>query len=97
MTRFWISLEEGIEWVFKALEESKGGETYISKIPSFKITNLAKAMLPECKLKHVGIREGEKLHEVMITKDDSRTTFEYEKHHIIYPHFDWWNKENYFT
>lgn len=97
MTRFWISLEEGIDLVLKALEESKGGETYISKIPSFKITDLAEAMLPGCKLKHVGIREGEKLHEVMVTKDDSRTTYEYEKHYIIYPHFDWWNKENYFT
>ena len=97
MTRFWISLEEGIDLVLKALEESKGGETYISKIPSFKITDLAEAMLPGCKLKHVGIREGEKLHEVMVTKDDSRTTYEYEKHYIIYPHFDWWNKESYFT
>ena len=82
MTRFWISLEEGIDLVLKALEESKGGETYISKIPSFKITDLAEAMLPGCKLKHVGIREGEKLHEVMVTKDDSRTTYEYEKHYI---------------
>ena len=76
MTRFWISLEEGIDLVLKALEESKGGETYISKIPSFKITDLAEAMLPGCKLKHVGIREGEKLHEEMVTKDDSRTTYE---------------------
>jgi len=91
MTRFWITLEEGVELVFKALEESRGGETYISKIPSFKITDLAKAMLPECTLKEVGIREGEKIHEVMITKDDSRNTYEYEKHYIIYPHFDWWN------
>jgi UDP-N-acetylglucosamine 4,6-dehydratase (inverting) len=91
MTRFWITLEEGVELVFKALEESRGGETYISKIPSFKITDLAKAMLPDCTLKEVGIREGEKIHEVMITKDDSRNTYEYEKHYIIYPHFDWWN------
>lgn len=97
MTRFWITLEEGVELVFKALEESKGGETYISKIPSFKITDLAKAMLPNCKLKEVGIREGEKLHEVMVTKDDSRMTFEYEKHYIVYPHFDWWNSERFFT
>lgn len=62
MTRFWITLEDGVELVFKALEESKGGETYISKIPSFKITDLAKAMLVDCELKEVGIREGEKLH-----------------------------------
>lgn len=97
MTRFWISLEEGINLVIKALNESKGGETYISKIPSFKIVDLAKAMLPDCSLKNVGIREGEKLHEVMITKDDSRTTYEYEQHYIIYPQLEWWNKENYFT
>ncbi|ABW20046.1 UDP-N-acetylglucosamine 4,6-dehydratase (inverting) [Alkaliphilus oremlandii] len=97
MSRFWITLEEGVELVFKALEESKGGETYISKIPSFKITDLAKAMLPNCNLKEVGIREGEKLHEVMVTKDDSRTTYEYDKHYIVYPHFDWWNVKNYFT
>lgn len=97
MTRFWITLEEGVELVFKALTESKGGETYISKIPSFKITDLAKAMLPDCKLKEIGIREGEKLHEVMITKDDSRMTYEYEKHYIIYPQFNWWSNERYFT
>lgn len=97
MTRFWITLEQGVELVFKALEESKGGETYISKIPSFKITDLAKAMLSDCKMKEVGIREGEKLHEVMITKDDSRTTYEYENHYIIYPHFDWWDFEKHFT
>ncbi|WP_142414613.1 UDP-N-acetylglucosamine 4,6-dehydratase (inverting) [Hathewaya massiliensis] len=97
MTRFWITLEQGVDLVFKALEESKGGETYISKIPSFKITDLAEAMLPNCKLKEVGIREGEKLHEVMVTKDDSRYTYEYPKHYIVYPHFDWWNTEKYFT
>jgi len=97
MTRFWITLEQGVELVLKALEESRGGETYISKIPSFKITDLAKAMLKDCKLKEVGIREGEKLHEVMITRDDSRNTYEYEKHYIIYPHFDWWSSQRYFT
>ena len=90
MTRFWITLEQGVELVFKALEESNGGETYISKIPSFYITDLAKAMLPEGGIKEIGIREGEKLHEVMVTKDDSYLTYEYEKHYIIYPHFEWW-------
>ncbi len=91
MTRFWITLDQGVELVYKALEEAVGGETYISKIPSFKITDLAKAMLPECELKEVGIREGEKIHEVMVTKDDSRFTMEFDKHFIIIPHFDWWN------
>jgi UDP-N-acetylglucosamine 4,6-dehydratase (inverting) len=97
MTRFWITLEQGVELVFKALSESKGGETYISKIPSFKITELADAMLPGAKIKEIGIREGEKLHEVMITKDDSRSTYEYEKHYIIYPNFEWWDVKRYFT
>lgn len=93
MTRFWITLEQGVELVFKALEESNGGEVYISKIPSFRINDLAKAMLPNAKLKNIGIREGEKLHEVMITKEDSFRTYEYDKHFIIHPHFDWWKSD----
>jgi UDP-N-acetylglucosamine 4,6-dehydratase (inverting) len=97
MTRFWINLEQGVQLVLKALGESKGGETYISKIPSFKITDLAKAMLPGCELEEVGIREGEKLHEVMVAKEDSPHTFEYDKHYIIYPHMEWWSMEDHFT
>ena len=92
MTRFWISLEQGVELVIKALEEAKGGETFISKIPSFKITDLAQAMLPGCEMPEVGIREGEKLHEVMVTREDSMFTYEYDKHYIVYPHFEWWNR-----
>ncbi len=93
MTRFWITLEQGVNLVFKALEESKGGETYISKIPSFHIGDLAKAMLPECTIDEFGIREGEKLHEVMVTKDDSRSTYEYDKHYIVYPNYTWHDKQ----
>lgn len=92
MTRFWITLEQGVELVFKALAESEGGETYISKIPSFHISDLAEAMLPGCKIKEIGIREGEKLHEVMVTKDDCRSTYEFDKHYIIYPYFEWWDE-----
>lgn len=91
MSRFWITLEEGVELVFKALSESQGGETYISKIPSFFIGDLAKAILPSATIKEIGIREGEKLHEVMVTKDDSRTTYEFDKHYVIFPHFEWWD------
>ena len=91
MTRFWISLDEGVQLVIKALSEAKGGETFISKIPSFKITDLAQAILPGCEMPEVGIREGEKLHEVMVTKEDSMLTYEYDKHFIVYPHFEWWN------
>ena len=92
MTRFWISLEQGVELVIKALDESRGGETFISKIPSFKVVDLAEAMLPGCHKPEVGIREGEKLHEIMVTREDSLFTYEYDKHYIIYPHYDWWEK-----
>lgn len=91
MTRFWITLDQGVDLVFKALEESMGGETYISKIPSFHITDLAEAMLPGAQIREIGIREGEKLHEVMVTKDDYRNTYEFDKHYVIYPNFEWWD------
>lgn len=93
MTRFWISLQQGVELVIKALEEAKGGETFISKIPSFKITDLAQAMLPGCEMPEVGIREGEKLHEIMVTVEDSMNTYEYDKHFIIYPQMVWDDKK----
>lgn len=93
MTRFWISLRQGVELVIKALEEAKGGETFISKIPSFKLTDLAQAMLPGCQMPEVGIREGEKLHEIMVTVEDSFTTYEYEKYFVIYPQMVWSDKK----
>lgn len=93
MTRFWISLTQGVELVIKALEEATGGETFISKIPSFKITDLAQAMLPGCEMPEVGIRPGEKLHEIMVTTEDSYTTYEYDKHFIVYPQMVWNNKQ----
>ena len=91
MTRFWIDLKGGVELVVKALLESQGGETYISKIPSFKITDLAEAMAPGCELKEVGIREGEKMHEVMVGVEDSLTTYEFDKHYLVCPQLEWWN------
>ena len=93
MTRFWISLTEGVELVVKALAEATGGETFISKIPSFKVTDLAQAMLPGCKMPEVGIRPGEKLHEIMITVEDSTTTYEYDNHYIVYPQVIWNEKQ----
>lgn len=92
MTRFWISLEQGVELVIKALEEAKGGETFISKIPSFKVTDLAQAMLPDCRMPEIGIRVGEKLHEIMVTVEDSMTTYEYDNHFIVYPQMVWSDK-----
>ncbi|WP_232222913.1 UDP-N-acetylglucosamine 4,6-dehydratase (inverting) [Jeotgalibaca sp. PTS2502] len=96
MTRFWITLEEGVNLVFKALKESNGGEIYISKIPSFRIGDLVNALSDDVSIKEVGIREGEKLHEIMIPKDESRMTYEYDKHYIIYPQFNWWTVEKIF-
>lgn len=91
MTRFWISLQQGVELVVKAITESQGGEIYVSKIPSFRITDLATAMAPELPQKAVGIRPGEKLHEVMVTETDSLNTYETESNYIIYPSLNWWS------
>lgn len=93
MTRFLITLNQGVDLVFKALKEAKGGEIYVSKIPSVKVADIARAMDARVKLKEIGIREGEKLHEVMITEEDSRFTHDYGDHFIIYPNFDWWVPE----
>ncbi len=94
MTRFWITLEEAVDLVIKAIHEAKGGELYVHKCPSFKVTDLARAMREDCEFEDVGIRPGEKLHEVMVTEEDSRTTYEYDDHYIIYPDLDWWEKVN---
>lgn len=95
MTRFWMILDDAVDLVFKALEEAKGGETFVFKNPSFLITELAEALNPNGSIKEVGVREGEKIHEVMITKDDWRNTYEYEDYYIIYPHFEWWDKSKF--
>lgn len=96
MTRFWMTLDDAVELVIRALTESKGGETYVFKNPSYMITDIAEAMNPGGKLEVVGIREGEKLHEVMIASDDSRSTYDYGDHYIIYPNYIWWSKDYYF-
>lgn len=95
MTRFWMILDDAVDLVFKALEEAKGGETFVFKNPSFLITELAEALNPNGSIKEVGVREGEKIHEIMITKDDWRNTYEYEDYYIIYPHFEWWDKNKF--
>ena len=85
MTRFWITLEAGVELVFRAFREMHGGETYVPKIPSMKITDLARAIAPGCEVKTIGIRPGEKLHEVMVTEDESRRTVDKGGYFIIQP------------
>ncbi|MBM7557459.1 UDP-N-acetylglucosamine 4,6-dehydratase (inverting) [Halanaerobacter jeridensis] len=94
MTRFWITLEEAVEMVLLTLDEMQGGEIFVPKIPSMKITDLAKAIAPEAEQETIGIRPGEKLHEVLISKSDARHTIEFESHYVIEPDFEWWNDDN---
>jgi len=94
MTRFWITLEQGVRFVIKSFERMQGGELFIPKIPSMNIMDLAKAIAPQCKTNVVGIRPGEKLHEVMISEDDARNTKELSDCYIIQPAFDWWGQNN---
>ena len=95
MTRFWITLEEGVRLVLIALDKMVGGELYIPKIPSMKILDLAKTIGPECKLKEIGIRPGEKLHEIMIPYDEARNTLEYDNYYVIQPTVNWWDDDAY--
>ena len=85
MTRFWITLQEGVDFVLKDIERMKGGEIFVPKIPSVKIVDLAKAMAPKTALKMIGIRPGEKIHEIMCPADDSHLTIEFDDHYVITP------------
>ena len=87
MTRFWITLSQGVQFVEKCLPVMHGGEVFISKIPSMRITDLATAVGPECKQEIIGIRPGEKLHEIMIPKDESRNALEFDDFFIISPSY----------
>ena len=95
MTRFWLILEHGVRRVLASLECMHGGEIFVPKIPSVRITDLAKAIAPECTVKVVGIRPGEKLHEVMVPEDDARHTMMYEDYLAILPSFPDWDRDNY--
>jgi FlaA1/EpsC-like NDP-sugar epimerase len=90
MTRFMISLEEGVELVWHAFEDMVGGEIYVKKIPSMKVTDLARVVAPEARQDVVGIRPGEKLHEQMISAEDAHYTYEYPEHFKILPTINGW-------
>lgn len=90
MTRFWITLDQGVQFVLDNLERMYGGEIFVPKIPSMKVTDLAKAIGPECEIEVIGIRPGEKLHEAMIMEDDARHTLEFDTYYVIQPEFSWW-------
>lgn len=94
MTRFWITLEQGVHFVMKSIEEMHGGEIFIPKIPSMNILDLAKAIAPGCGIEYIGIRPGEKIHEVLISSDESYRTREIDDKYIILPAYPWWNESH---
>lgn len=85
MTRFWITLEQGVRFVIRCIDLMAGGEVFIPKIPSMKITDLTKAIAPKCEIKTIGIRPGEKLHEVLVSQEEARNTYEFENMFVIRP------------
>ncbi|MEW5947894.1 MAG: UDP-N-acetylglucosamine 4,6-dehydratase (inverting) [Thermodesulfobacteriota bacterium] len=94
MTRFWITLDQAIELVIKALCHMQGGEIFVPKIPSMKIMDLAGAVAPGCEIGFIGIRPGEKLHEALITEEEGRNTVAYDGMYIIMPSYSWWEDRN---
>jgi UDP-N-acetylglucosamine 4,6-dehydratase len=90
MTRFWITLEQGVEFVVRCIEQMQGGEVFVPKIPSMKIVDIARVIAPEAELEEIGIRPGEKLHEVLIHEDEARTTIELEDMFVVQPSAALW-------
>ena len=95
MTRFWLTLEQGVRFVIRCIEQMHGGEVFVPKIPSMNIMDLAKAVAPKCDVETIGIRPGEKLHEVLISEDEVRQTLELDDMYVIKPAHPWWKTENY--
>ena len=91
MTRFWITLDQAVDFVLGALVRMRGGEIFVPKLPSMRIVDLATAIGPGCAIDEVGIRPGEKLHEVMITPEDARKAVEYDEYFVVQPAFPWWS------
>jgi len=97
MTRFWITLQGGVDFVLKCLDRMYGGEIFVPKIPSVRIVDLARAMAPDKEMKIIGIRPGEKLHEIMCPSDDSHLTIEYDDYFVISPSIVFYSRPNDFT
>lgn len=95
MTRFWITLEQGVKFVIRAVEVMQGGEVFVPKIPSMRLTDLAEAIAPGCEQDIIGIRPGEKLHELLVSRDESRHTLEFADMFIIQPAHPWWKPPEY--
>jgi UDP-N-acetylglucosamine 4,6-dehydratase/5-epimerase len=95
MTRFWLTLDQGIRFVIDCLDRMQGGEIFIPKIPSMSLMDLAKTIAPDAKIQNIGIRPGEKLHEILITEDEARHSKEYDTSFIIEPEFAFWHKKEF--
>ncbi len=94
MTRFWITLEHGVRFVINAIEKMHGGEIFVPKLPSMRLADMAATVAPGCSVEYVGIRPGEKLHEVLVSEDEARQTLELDDMFVIQPSHSWWRKEN---
>jgi UDP-N-acetylglucosamine 4,6-dehydratase/5-epimerase len=94
MTRFWLTLEHGVRFVIRAIEEMHGGEIFVPKSPSMRLLDLAKAIAPACEIEFIGIRPGEKLHEVLLSEDEARSAVELDEMFVIQPSHPWWNRNN---
>lgn len=92
MTRFWITLEQGVQFVINCLEQMLGGEVFVPKIPSMNIMDLSRAIAPDCEIETIGIRPGEKLHEVLISEDEARHTLELDTLFVVQPAHPWWEQ-----
>jgi UDP-N-acetylglucosamine 4,6-dehydratase len=90
MTRFWITLDQAVEFVTRCIERLQGGEIFIPKLPSMALLDLVQAIAPDCRIRETGVRPGEKLHEVLLTEDDARHTLEFDDCFLIEPEFPWW-------
>ena len=94
MTRFWLTLEQGVRFVIRCIERMHGGEVFIPRIPSMQITDLAAAIAPDCRVEVIGIRPGEKLHEVLVGEDEARHTVEVDDMFVVQPLHPWWSTDN---
>jgi UDP-N-acetylglucosamine 4,6-dehydratase len=97
MTRFFITMNQAVDFVIRCFSLMCGGELFVPKIPSVKVIDVARAMAPHCKIKIVGIRPGEKLHEVMISEDDARNAIEFKDYYVVKPSFPWWGNNIIYT
>ena len=94
MTRFWLTLEQGVRFVIRCIEQMHGGEIFVPKIPSMRIVDLAETIAPGCQVEYIGIRPGEKLHEALVSDHESRHTVATEEMYVIQPTHPWWKSEN---